>query len=109
MSNPVTVMTRREETGPSSDSMIGHTRQDEPNVKIITRPWWHLVLIRAGRVFLQALFGTLTADQLGVLDIEGFWMILSAAALTSAYTLGLNLLEILKKWDTNESYAPYRA
>lgn len=105
-----TVMTQREEPGPSSETVIAHTKQSEPNVRIVTRPWYVMVLVRVARVYVQSFVGLATADALTkIVDFNGVENVAMAALFPAFMSLMQNALEILTKMDTNESYSTFRA
>lgn len=103
-----TVMTQREEPGPSTD-VLAHTKQSEPNVKIVVRPWWQMVLIRVIRVYLQTFSGLVAADATGLIDIDGIFRFMIAASFPALISLIQNSIEILTKLDTDEVYSTLRA
>jgi hypothetical protein len=106
MTKLTTIVTQRE----ISKDVIGHTKQGEPDIKIVTRPWYFMILIRVARVYLQSLLGILTLDKLsGNIDIDGITTLFIAAAGPAFYSLLLNTGEILSKLDTNENYSQFRA
>src|SRR5688572_1082227 len=104
-----TVMTRREEPGPSKD-VKATTTGDEPNVQVKTMPWYAMILIRSARVYLQSFLGFLTAGGLGVADAAGLPLgqfgnlIVTAAQIAvvpATVSLLWNTMEILTKLDTS--------
>lgn len=108
MSNPTTVMTERAEPGPSSD-LVAHTRKNEPNINVVARPWYVMVLVRVARVYVQSVLGLLTANATGVIDIDNFTKILIGASFPALVSLLQNTVEILSKLDTHEDYSTFRA
>jgi hypothetical protein len=104
-----TVMTRREEPGPSKD-VKATTSGEEPNVQVKTLPWYAMILIRAGRVYLQSFLGFLTAGGLGVAEAAGVPLgqfgnvavtALQLAVAPATISLLWNTMEILTKLDTS--------
>lgn len=103
MSQVMTVMTQREEPGPSKEALIATTKADEPNVKIIALPWWQMIGIRVLRVYLFGVVGFLGTGFAGLTgsgDVKD--KLLSALTLAAApaiMSLLQNTLEILTKLD----------
>ena len=76
---------------------------------VIGRPWWLLLLVRVGRVYFQALAALVTAQGIGILNLEiaaevalgGQWSKLGAAAMTAALIATATLIQNAAEYLTN--------
>ena len=99
-----TVMTQRD--AGMSRSNTAATDGDLPNVRVITLPWWQIMLVRAARVYLQTLTGLIGAavtgaDQGMLPDAFGalVWSTAGMALAPAAMSLLMNATELLAKLD----------
>ncbi len=108
--NVATVMTDRNlPPGPDND-MVAHTPAGEPNIKVLTQPWYLMILIRVARVYIQTLVGLAGVDFASTrIDFSGLGEIAVLAGSAAFISLLQNTGEILSQLDSNESYAKYRA
>lgn len=102
-----TVITERDVPGPD-ENVLARTKASEPNIDVITLPWWQMIVIRASRVYLQSMLGFLTASATGIADAIGvplgqfgniFVTSASLAVAPAAISLIQNTVEILTKLD----------
>lgn len=95
-----TVVTERKET--TSERQLA-------NVEVVSMPWWKIVLVRAGRVYLQGLLGFLTANMTGATEaVTGVPMgdfaskcaiAASLAVAPTVLSLIQNVIELLARMD----------
>lgn len=104
MSQVATVMTKREEPGPSKN-LMAETREGEPNIRIISLPWWAMIGIRVLRVYVQGVIGFLGTGFVGLTDGTTMWNTFLHALLLAippaVVSLFMNSAEIMAKVDTN--------
>jgi hypothetical protein len=99
---PSTVVTKREGT---ESGIVG--TGDGGQMQVIAVPWWQVILIRAGRVFLQSFMAVFTLSASGLVKLttesgDVFGSIRAAAigaGATALFTVGQNILELLIKLD----------
>ena len=100
-----TVVTKRE--GVTSETV---SSPGGGTVETIAMPWWRIVLVRTARVYVQGVFGFLTAAatgyaakvgvNLGANDFVGLLQVsLSLAVAPAAFTLLQNIGELLANLD----------
>lgn len=100
---PKTLVVKRE--GVSTDIVTG--TGDGGATVVVAVPWWKIILIRAGRVFLQSFLAVFTLSSTGLVKIatesgDQFGSIKAAAigaAATAGFTILQNVLELLTKLD----------
>ena len=100
---PKTIVVKRE--GVSTEMVQGTGDGGATLVQAV--PWWKIVAIRTGRVFLQSFMGVFTLSATGLVKLttesgDTFGSVKAAAigaGATALYTLGQNLLELLGKLD----------
>ena len=107
-----TVITERDEPGFDRD-MKAVTPAGEPNVTVVTMPWWKQALVRAGRVYVQGVLAFVTAGGSGLDEAVGIPLDQFGGAFSVAIRLSIgpavvsllqNTVEILSKLDiTNPS------
>lgn len=101
---PKTVIVAREENNLASPS--------EGLVEVVEMPWWKVILIRGGRVYVQSLLGFLTAAESGAAGALGvqlpahdflhlFGACAGLALAPACYTILQNTIEILTKLDVS--------
>jgi hypothetical protein len=113
MSEPIQTIVTERRDGIQEDT-AARTPGDTPNIVVQPMPWYRIVLIRAGRVYMQSLISFLTVAQVGaatgVLPLE-FAMSLQSAALLAIGPAVMSILqntaELLVRLD--ESHPQLRA
>lgn len=103
-----TVMTQRDNFG-VSDDLTAKTKASEPDITVVAKPWYVMVLVRVARVYLQSLLGLLAADFATTAINWDFVNVALVALSPALVSLLQNSVEILSKLDTSEGYAPFRA
>lgn len=105
-----TVMTEREKPEGPTDDLVAKTKSGEPNINVVARPWYVMVLVRVGRVYLSCLFSLPVMSKMtNVGDIDSLTSAMIAACFPAIFSLLLNAFEILTKLDTHATYSTYRA
>ena len=119
---PTILVTSRE--GAPEDESVLKTPAGEANLKVVSMPWWHQALVRAGRTWAQGVGANIVTAGTAIaavkamgIDFPASWpaIAVTVAAIlveplrAASASLIWNGLELTAQWDTSKTAKKFRA